>query len=164
MNRPSVERFEGVSIVVSNIDATLHFWLDFVGGELVGTGTDDGRLPWRIAIGGAVVEVYQATVGQQPSPGSGNQHFCWDIEPVDVDPCRTFWVDFLGAEEYSFSKRLVQYLIGGILVDCFPPADQSKVEELPQPGSEAQCFRFSIRAASVDEWIDRAKEWNVAMR
>ena len=89
MSKPSIERFEGVSIVASSIEATLHFWLDFVGGEMIGVGTADGRLPWRIALGGAVVEIYGATASQQPSPGSGNQHFCWDIEPVDVDR----WLD-----------------------------------------------------------------------
>src|SRR5438034_994983 len=82
----------------------------------------------------------------------------------DIDAVSAFWVDFLGAEEYSSSKRLVQYLVGGILVDCFPPADVSKMEELPQPGSEAQYFRFSIQPSSVNEWIDRANEWKVPTR
>jgi len=85
MEAPPIQRFEGVSIVASDIAATLHFWCDFVGGEIVGEGTVDGTVPWRIGLGGAVVEIYQQNDVQAPSPGAGNQHFCWDIEPVDVD-------------------------------------------------------------------------------
>src|SRR4051812_7828191 len=85
MEAPPIQRFEGVSIVSSNIPATLHFWVDFVGGQLVADGSEDGRVPWQVALGGSVVEIYHETTEQHASPGAGNQHFCWDIEPVDVD-------------------------------------------------------------------------------
>ncbi len=80
-----IQRFRGASMVASDIEATLHFWVDFAGADVVAEGTADGRLPWRLALGGAELEFYAATADQAPAPGSGNQHFCWDIEPVDVD-------------------------------------------------------------------------------
>jgi hypothetical protein len=81
----TIDRFVGASIVTSDVEAMLHFWIDFAGGELIAPATGDGRLPWRIALGGVTMEFYQANTDQQPAPGSGNQHFCWDIDPVDVD-------------------------------------------------------------------------------
>lgn len=85
MEAPPIERFGGVSIVSSDIAATLHFWVDFVGGELLADGSQDGAVPWQVGIGGSILEIYHETAEQHPSPGAGNQHFCWDIEPVDVD-------------------------------------------------------------------------------
>jgi hypothetical protein len=88
MSAPPVKRYEGASFISTDFDASRHFWVDFVGGELVSEGTLDGRLPMRIALGGVMLEFYQATAEQQPAPGSGSQHYCWDTEPTDFD----FWV------------------------------------------------------------------------
>ena len=88
MTTASIKRYEGVSIVASDLADSLHFWVDFVGGDLVMRGTSDGALPWRVSIGGSLVEIYQANERQAPSPGSTNQHYCWDIEPTEFD----WWV------------------------------------------------------------------------
>src|SRR5215211_7923100 len=79
----------------------------------------------------------------------------------DVDGCKHFWLDFLGASWYSESYRLIQFLIGGILVDCFPPLDGSKEDDQPHPGSEVQTFRFSVSTDSLEAWIARAEQFEV---
>jgi hypothetical protein len=89
MAAPPITKFEGASFISTDIEATLHFWCDFVGGELVSRGSDDGRVPWQVALGGIVLDFYQATAEQQPSPGTDSQHYCWDCEPIDFD----FWID-----------------------------------------------------------------------
>jgi catechol 2,3-dioxygenase-like lactoylglutathione lyase family enzyme len=81
----TLQRFAGAAIVASDIPASLHFWVDFAGAEIIAEGTPDGRLPWRLALGGVDLELYAAREDQMPAPGSENQHFCWDIEPVHVD-------------------------------------------------------------------------------
>ena len=47
----------------------------------------------------------------------------------DVAANKYFWLDFMGASWYSESYRLIQFLVGGILVDCFPPGDADKQED-----------------------------------
>ena len=89
MTAASVTRYEGASIVASDIPTTLHFWVDFVGGELISEGTADGRLPWRVDVAGSVIEIYRVAARQTPSPGAGNQHYCWDVEPTDFD----WWIE-----------------------------------------------------------------------
>ncbi len=79
----------------------------------------------------------------------------------DVPACKRFWIDFLGGAWYSESFRLIQVLIGGILVDFFPPLDPNDEEALPAPGSPMQRFRFAIAPDQVDAWIARAEEWRV---
>jgi hypothetical protein len=82
----------------------------------------------------------------------------------DVEGCKRFWLDFLGASWYSESYRLIQFLIGGILVDCFPPVEASKEDDRPHPGSDVQTFRFSIPADSLDAWIARAEHFEVGAK
>ncbi len=79
----------------------------------------------------------------------------------DVPACKRFWIDFLGGAWYSESYRLIQVLIGGILVDLFPPLDPTDERDLPEPGSPIQRFRFAIAPDQVDAWITRAEEWRV---
>ena len=86
---PPIKRFEGASFVSTDIEATLHFWIDFVGGDLVNAGTEDGGAPWQVSVGGVVLDFYQATDRQQPAPGTQSQHYCWDCDPLEFD----FWVN-----------------------------------------------------------------------
>jgi hypothetical protein len=79
----------------------------------------------------------------------------------DVEAHKRFWIDFMGGSWYSESHRLVQFLIGGILVDCFPPQDASKEEDQPKPGSAAQAFRFSILPDVLGDWVARAEKWQM---
>ena len=258
MAAASITRYEGASIVASDIRATLHFWVDFVGGQLIDEGSPDGRLPWRVDISGSAMEIYAAAAGQQPSPGATNQHYCWDIEPTDfdrwvergklwqmrpksisahhnglelslywddpdgyhfevaahyctdhelrktrearmgafrelmalpqgpftietmpstlsapasiglmnhftmaapdVEAAMNFWMDFLGADWYSESDRLDQVLLGGVLVDLFPPVDDAAE---PAPGGLSQRFRFAVPADSISDWIEKAQDWRV---
>jgi hypothetical protein len=79
----------------------------------------------------------------------------------DVPACKRFWIDFLGGEWYSESFRLIQVLIGGILVDFFPPLDPNDEEAVPAPGSPVQQFRFAISPDQVGPWVARAEEWQV---
>src|SRR5688572_3333410 len=79
----------------------------------------------------------------------------------DVPAAKRFWIDFLGGEWYSESFRLIQVLIGGILVDFFPPLDPNDEDARPDPGSLVQRFRFDIAPDQVGSWIERAEEWHV---
>src|SRR5690349_12250313 len=81
----TIQRFVGLAVVATDITATLHFWVDFAGAIVLADGTSDGRQPWRLALGGVEIEVHAASADQQPSPGSSSQHFCWDIEPSDLE-------------------------------------------------------------------------------
>jgi len=261
----SIIRYEGASIVASDIRATLHFWVDFVGGQLVGEGSADGRVPWRVDVSGSAMEIYAATADQRPSPGATNQHYCWDIEPTDcdrwvergklwqmrpksisahhnglelslywddpdgyhfeftahyctdhelrkvrearigvfrqlmalpqgrfslqsapsaspsaggnmapiglmnhftmaapdVESAMRFWIEFLGGDWYSESDRLDQVLLGGILVDLFPPVDDAAE---PAPGGPTQRFRFAVPADSISDWVEKAQDWQVPTR
>jgi catechol 2,3-dioxygenase-like lactoylglutathione lyase family enzyme len=89
MAAPPIKQFEGASFISTDIEASLHFWCDFVGAELIGEGDAEGRVPWRVALGGVVLEFYPAAEGQQPSPGTNGQHYCWDCEPTEFD----FWIE-----------------------------------------------------------------------
>src|SRR3954451_4761963 len=82
----------------------------------------------------------------------------------DVAANKLFWLDFMGASWYSESNRLIQFLIGGILVDCFPPNDDTKEEDLPHPGNDVQTFRFSVPADSFEAWVARAEEFEIGAR
>jgi hypothetical protein len=79
----------------------------------------------------------------------------------DVPACKRFWIDFLGGAWYSESFRLIQVLIGGILVDFFPPLDPADKEAVPAPGSPIQRFRFAITPDQVAPWLERAEAWRV---
>jgi hypothetical protein len=79
----------------------------------------------------------------------------------DVESAMHFWIDFMGGEWYSESDRLDQVLLGGILVDLFPPLDDAAD---PAPGADVQRFRFSIAADSIGGWVERAEEWLVRTR
>ena len=76
----------------------------------------------------------------------------------DVPAAMHFWIDFMGGDWYSESDRLDQVLLGGILVDLFPPLDEAAAAA---PGDGAQRFRFSIEPDSVAAWIEKAEEWLV---
>ena len=82
----------------------------------------------------------------------------------DVPASKHFWIDFLGGSWYSESFRLIQVLIGGILVDFFPPLDPSDEEAKPEPGNVVQRFRFAITPEQVEPWVSRAEAWRVNTR
>src|SRR5438045_3368180 len=86
MTEPGLNGFEGISFVSSDLEATKCFWVDYLGGTLVAEGTDDGRRPSQVVLGGALLEFYRAQPGEAPAPGGPNhQHQAWDIEPEEWD-------------------------------------------------------------------------------
>ena len=79
----------------------------------------------------------------------------------DVETVKHFYINFLGGVWYSENFRLHQVLLGGILIDCFPPGDETPEGREPEPGHLLQRYRFSIDPEHVGDWIAHAEDWRV---
>src|SRR5439155_19299171 len=79
-----VDGFEGASFVVTDLEATKRFWVDYLGGTIVAEGSGDQ--PCQVLLGGVILEFSPAMGGEAPAPGGPNpQHFAFDVEATGWD-------------------------------------------------------------------------------
>ncbi len=87
MAAPSIQRLEHWTLVASDVDRTLHFFTDVMGGQPPKrTGG-----PVSVNLAGTIIDIFPANERQQPSPGGGGQHHAYIIKLEDYDR----WVDHL---------------------------------------------------------------------
>jgi catechol-2,3-dioxygenase len=87
MAAPSIERLEHWTLVASDVDRTLHFFTDVMGGQ----PPERSGGPVSVNLAGTLIDIFPASDRQQPSPGSGGQHHAYIIRLEEYDR----WVEHL---------------------------------------------------------------------
>jgi catechol-2,3-dioxygenase len=82
---PPIQRLEHWTLVSNDVDRSKRFYTEVLGAT---PPKRDGG-PVSVDLAGTIIDLFPASEGRQPSPGSGGQHHAYIIRLEDYDP----WVE-----------------------------------------------------------------------
>jgi len=86
---PPIQRLEHWTLVTNDVERSKRFYLDVLGA----LEPDRAGGPTSVNLAGTIIDLFPASEGRSPSPGSGGQHHAYIIKLEDYDP----WVEHFKA-------------------------------------------------------------------
>jgi catechol 2,3-dioxygenase-like lactoylglutathione lyase family enzyme len=86
---PVVERIDHWTLVASDVERTLHFYTDVLGAEATRpAGANRGGGPVSVKLANTIIDFFESSDHQAPSPGGFGQHHCYVVREADFDTWR----------------------------------------------------------------------------
>jgi glyoxylase I family protein len=126
---PPVQRLEHWTLVCSDLEKTKHFYTEVMGAVL----PERGAGPLSVNLGGTLIDLFPASEGRQPQPGSNGQHHAYIINLEDYDP----WVEHL--KGHGLQLRLATHAVERISIYVDDPDGYHL--ELTVPIESEETFR-----------------------
>jgi catechol 2,3-dioxygenase-like lactoylglutathione lyase family enzyme len=104
---PPVQRLEHWTLVTRDVEASKRFYTEVLGAQEPNRA---GGGPTSVDLAGTLIDLFPASDGRQPSPGSGGQHHAYIINLEDYDP----WVEHFKA--HNVPARLTTHGLGRISI------------------------------------------------
>ena len=103
---PPVQRLEHWTLVTNDVEKSKRFYMEVLGAK----EPDRPGGPTSVNLAGTLIDLFPASEGRQPSPGSGGQHHAYIIRLEDYDP----WVEHFQA--HNVPARRTTHGLGRISI------------------------------------------------